>query len=210
MRAAEIMTTGVVTVHPSTHVKDVAALLVARGINAAPVVDERGELVGIVSEADLVMLEARPDPLRHAIPVRDLGRKSDAPRTAGQVMTRQVIALPEDADVAEVARLMLERRIKQIPIVSGNRVVGIVSRRDILKVLARSDTDIHVELEDLLDDEIRMIGRFRAEVSDGVVTLRGPADADSRRLVELLARSVPGVIAVRFADALVANGRGVG
>jgi len=210
MRAAEIMTTGVVTVRPSTHVKDVAALLVARGINAAPVVDEHGELVGIVSEADLVMLEGQPDPLRHAIPAADLGGRKDAPRTAGQVMTRRVVALPEDSDVAEVARLMLERRIKQIPIVSGNRVVGIVSRRDILKVLARSDTDIHVELEDLLDDEIRMIGRFRAEVSDGVVTLRGPDDAESRRLVELLARSVPGVIAVRFADALVANGRGVG
>jgi CBS-domain-containing membrane protein len=202
VRARDVMTSSVITAQPSTLIKDAAALLVAHQINAVPVVDEAGCLVGIVSEADLLGLESGFDPRRHVIPLGNGNSgRTDAPRTVVEIMTRDVVALPDDADVADVARLMLDKRIKQIPIVSGNELVGIVSRRDILKVLARHDADIHVELEDLLDEEIKSIGRFRAVVAGGVVTLRGPSDGDSRRLAELLARSVPGVVAVRFADA---------
>ena len=199
MRASEVMTKDVVTVRAQDSIKDVARLLVARSINAAPVVDDDGSLVGIVSESDLIRLETPPDPRRHALLQAD--GPTEAPHTVGEVMTKLVLALPEDTDMADVARLMLERRIKQIPIVAGNRVIGIVARRDILKVLARGDTDIHVELEDLLNEEIQTIGRYRAEVQGGVVTLRGPGDSDSRRLAKALARGVPGVIAVRFAEA---------
>jgi osmotically-inducible protein OsmY len=83
-------------------------------------------------------------------------------------------------------------------VVLGNEVIGIVARRDVLKGLARSDLEIEVELGDLLDEEIQMMGRYRAQVSDGVVTLLGPVDRASQRLAELLARSIPGVIDVRF------------
>ena len=69
-------------------------------------------------------------------------------------MTRAVIALPEDADLAEAGRLLLERRIKSIPIVRGRRVVGIVARRDLLAVLARRDQDIAGDLEGLLAAEL--------------------------------------------------------
>jgi len=115
-----------------------------------------------------------------------------------------VVAFPrlaerEDADVAEVARLMIEHRLKTIPIVRDGTVIGIVARRDVLRVLSRRDEEIHVELADLLSEEIEMIGRYRAEVAGGVVTLHGPRDRVGRRLAELLARSVPGVIEVRFA-----------
>ncbi|HEX9234869.1 MAG TPA: BON domain-containing protein, partial [Actinomycetota bacterium] len=82
-----------------------------------------------------------------------------------------------------------------------DKVVGIITRRDLIRVLARSDGDIAIEVEDLLDDEALMIGKYRAHIEGGVVTLSGPTDRDSRRLVELLARSVPGVIAVRFGKA---------
>jgi CBS domain-containing protein len=196
MRAKDIMTSPVITVTPDTSIKEAAAILIRNRISTLPVVNDQQELVGIVSEADLMALETEPDPRRHVIP--QLYTTKSAPRVVGEVMTRDVIAVPEDANVAMVARLMLEHRLKSVPVVIGNEVIGIVARRDVLKVLARSDMEIHVELEDLLDEEIQMMGRYRARVSDGVVTLIGPVDRASQRLAELLARSVPGVIGVRF------------
>ncbi len=122
------------------------------------------------------------------------------PLVAGDVMTRDVVAVNEETDASHIARVMLDRRLRHVPVVLGKDVVGIVSRRDLLKALARSDLEIRIELEELLDDEILMLGRFRAEVENGVVTLRGPRDAAGRQLAKLLAKSVPGVIAVRFAE----------
>jgi CBS domain-containing protein len=198
MRAKDIMSTPVITVSPDTRLKQVAGILLDHDVSAVPVVGGAGEILGIISEADLVSLETSPDPRSRIILFRPPPRP--VPRTAEEVMTREVVALPEDADVAEVARLMLEKRVKRIPIVSGDRVVGIVSRRDVLRVLVRADDEIQAEVTELLDDEILTLGRFRARVADGVVTLAGPKDRAERRLAELLARSVPGVIAVTFAD----------
>jgi CBS domain-containing protein len=198
MRAKDIMTTPVITVAPTTPLKDVANTLIHRQINAVPVVNEANELIGMVSEADLVELETTPDPRSQVLPLRH--RNKPFPRTAGEVMTTKVVALPEEADTSQIARLMLEKRIRQIPIVSGTHVTGIVARRDLLKVLARSDTEIRYEVLDLLEDEILMLGRFGAEVSGGVVTLRGSTDRPGRRLAELLTRSVPGVLEVEFVE----------
>lgn len=195
MRTKDIMTTPVVTVGPERPPKDVAELLVERGISAVPVIDENERLVGIVSEADLVVLETVPGPTSRILPLRP---RRKVPTTVAEVMTREVITLPGSADAAEAARLLLDHDVRRIPIVEEGRVVGIVSRRDLLRVLARSDREILREVEELLDDEILMLGRFRAQVADGVVTLSGPADERSRRLAEVLARSVPGVLAVRF------------
>ncbi|MGH2655556.1 MAG: CBS domain-containing protein [Actinomycetota bacterium] len=195
MRVKDIMATPVVTVTPNQALKEVAALLVERGISAVPVVDQNDQLVGIVSERDLIPLETTPEPRSRILPVK--GRRH-VPTTVAEVMTPDVVTLPESADAAEAARLMLDRGVKRIPIVKGPRVVGIVSRRDLLRVLARTDREIRAEIEELLDDEILMLGRFRAQVANGVVTLSGPADERSRRLAEVLARSVPGVLAVRF------------
>jgi CBS domain-containing protein len=196
MRAKDIMWSPVITVRPDTSIKEAATTLVRKGISALPVVDVLGGLVGIVSEADLVTLESQPDPRRHVIPPRY--RKKATPRVVAEIMTRDVIAVDEDAEVALVARLMFEHRLKSIPVVTRSDVIGIVARRDVLRVLIRSDLEICVELEDLLDEEIQMMGRYRAQVADGIVTLYGPADRASQRLAELLARSVPGVIDVRL------------
>ena len=113
-------------------------------------------------------------------------------------MTRAVVALHEDADTAEAGRLMLDRRIKSIPVVRGRRVVGIVARRDLLEVLARRDEDIARDLEALLASELGAPGPFRVAVRDGIVRLTGPTDPTSRRLATLLARDVPGVVAVQL------------
>ncbi len=206
MRVREIMSHPVITVPPSLPVKHIAAILVEKRISGVPVVDENDCLLGIVTEADLVPLEAEPDPRSHILPLSAPG--ASLPATAEEAMTREIISLAEDADVAAAARLILERHVKRIPIVSDGKIVGIVSRRDILKVLARTDDEIQIELRDLLDDEIAVMRDFRAEVSGGVVTLRGPEDERERRLAVLMARSVPGVIEVRFADEALSPQRG--
>jgi CBS domain-containing protein len=115
-------------------------------------------------------------------------------------MTREVVALPEDADLAEAGRLMLERRIRSIPVVRGRQVVGIVARRDLLEVLARSDGDIARDLEALLAAELGAPSLYRTTVLDGVVEFTGPIDPTSRTLASLLARGVPGVVGVRFVE----------
>ena len=195
MRVRDVMSSPVVCVPPDMRLKEVADLLVTRAISAVPVVDH-GELVGIVSEADLVPLELAPDPRAHLIPPADL--PGHLPKVAGEAMTREVVALPEDADLAEAGRLMLERRIKSIPVVQGRRVVGIVARRGLLAVLARRDQDIARELEALLASELGAPSPYRATVRDGIVRLTGSADPTTRRLASLLAREVPGVVEVRF------------
>lgn len=196
MRVKDLMTTPVVTLRPDTPIKEAAALLVRHGISGAPVVDDHEQLIGIVSESDLMALETSPDPRSRILPQR--WRRIRVPRRVEQVMTREVVSLPEGADVSDAARLMLERRVKRIPVVEAGRVVGIVSRRDVLRLLARSDAEIRAEIGELLDDEILMLGRFEAEVEGGLVTLSGPPDPRARRLAELLARSVGGVVEVRF------------
>jgi CBS domain-containing protein len=182
-------------VAPDTHLKEVADLLVRHEVSAVPVVED-GALVGIVSEADLVPLELAPDPRAHLAPVRE--PPPGVPRVAAEVMTREVVALPEGADAAEAGRLMLERRIKSIPVVQGRRVVGIVARRDLLKVLARGDEEIAGDLRTLLEEELGPPSPYRVTVRDGVVELTGPPDPTVRRLATLLVRGVPGVVEVRF------------
>ena len=195
MRVREVMSSPVVMVPPDMRLKDVADLLVRRRISAVPVVDH-GDLVGIMSEADLVHLQLAPDPRAHLAPLPEPA--ADLPRTAAEAMTREVVALPADADVAEAARLMLERRIKSIPIVQGRQVVGIVARRDLLAVLARSDEEIASALEALLGDELGPPSPYRVTVRDGVARLSGPSDPSIRQLATRLARGVPGVLGVRF------------
>ena len=193
MRVRDVMSSPVVTVPPDMPLKEVAKLLVTRGVSAVPVVDG-GELAGILSEADLIPLELAPDPLAHLAP---LPVAPAASRIASQAMTRDVVTLPEEADVADAGRLMLERRIKSIPVVRGRRVVGIVARRDLLEVLARTDEEITRDLEALLAAELGAPGPYRVTVRDGVVDLTGSADPINRRLATLLARGVPGVLEVR-------------
>jgi CBS domain-containing protein len=195
VRVREVMSSPVVTVPPDMRLKEVADLLVRHGISAVPVVDD-DELVGIVTEADLLPLELTPDPRAHLAPPPD--PPSGVPRVAAQVMTWPVLALPEDADAAEAARLMLERRIRSIPVVRGRQVVGIVARRDLLEVLARSDGDIARDLEALLAAELGAPSPYRTTVRDGIVEFTGPTDPTSRKLATLLAREVPGVVEVRF------------
>jgi CBS domain-containing protein len=197
MRVRDVMSSPVVSVTPEATVKEAAELLVERGFNALPVVDA-DELVGIVTEADLVPLESRPDPRSHILPLP--ADSASVPRTVAEVMTREVITLRPQEDAAGAAHLMLRRSLRSIPVTAKGRLVGIVTRRDLLRVLARHDEEIRRELRALLDDELPDAG-VTIMVVDGIVTLGfsnwlGPRD---RRLAELLASTVRGVLAVRSA-----------
>jgi CBS domain-containing protein len=200
MRAKDVMSTPAVTVQPDTPIKEVAALLVERGFNAVPVVNDRDELIGIVTEADLIRLESVPEPQSRLIPQASSRTPGSLPLTAGQVMTERVITLPEEVHICDVAGVMLGEHVKSIRIVAGRRVVGIVARRDVLRVLARGDAEIRAELEGVLDDEELRMPWCDVDVRDGVVTLRGSAGTVGWRVAELLARSVPGVIDVNVVE----------
>jgi CBS domain-containing protein len=197
MRIEDVMSSPVVTVTPDTTIKQAAALLVQRGFNALPVVDGT-KLVGIVTEADLVPLESRPDPRSHILPLP--ADRAPVPHIVTEVMTRKVITLPPEEDAARAAHLMLRRSLRSIPVTAGGQVVGMVTRRDLLRVLARHDDEIRRELVTLLADELPD-ACVTVTVADGIVTLGfrswlGPRD---RRIAELLASTVPGVLSVRSA-----------
>lgn len=144
MRARDVMTTDVVTVDLDTSVREIARLLLARRISAVPVVAADGRLAGIVSEGDLVRrpelgTEARPSWwLMLFAGSEDLAqsyRKAHG-RRAADVMTHDVVTVAEDAPVSEIARLLEERRFKRVPVIRDGRVVGVVSRADLVRGLA--------------------------------------------------------------------------
>ena len=188
MRTKDVMTSPVVTVSPDTPLKDVARILVERGINAVPVVDAADRLCGIVSEADLLTLETADS-------------RGSPPHTASEVMSQSVYTLAQDTDATVAARMMLRHRLKSVPVVAGDRVVGIVARRDLLRLVARGDDDIRADLQARLASELERLQRLRVEVADGVVTVAGAGEL-GRELVAGLARTVPGVVEVRSGDDL--------
>jgi CBS domain-containing protein len=185
----ELMSEPVVTVRPRTPAKAAIALLAAHGFTALPVVDD-GRLVGVVTESDLLRGRVVTD-----------ARTSHAPATTpettvGAVMTRDPRTVAPNTDVAKVARLMLDERLRSVPVLENGLVVGVVTRRDLLRVLARDDLDI------LADVRRRLAAyggraRWAVTVSDGAVTVVDDFDdAPDRHVARVLAESVPGVQAV--------------
>ncbi|HXP04709.1 MAG TPA: CBS domain-containing protein [Stellaceae bacterium] len=146
MRAMDVMTTDVITVDPNTTVQDLAKLLAERGISGAPVVDSGGALVGVVSEGDLLHRAEIGTAHRHRERRRswwldhfasDLARdyvKSHG-RTVRDLMTHDVVTVTEDTELADVAALLEARRIKRVPVVRDGKVVGIISRANIVRAV---------------------------------------------------------------------------
>ena len=195
MQARQIMTTPVLTVRPDTSVREAATLLLEHRITAAPVLDAGGELIGIVSESDLVVDRFGHDPRNRVRPVQD---EPPGPQTVGEVMTTTVIALGPSADAADLAETMLGSDVRSIPIVEGATVIGIVSRRDLLRTLVRDDDVIRAEIVDRIADYRGPTGTWDVQVTDGAVLIIGDLDDDGRAAVAL-ARTVPGVGSVHLA-----------
>jgi CBS domain-containing protein len=193
MLVRELMTSPAVTVAPDAGIKEAAGLLTDHAITAMPVVDDSGALVGVVSEADLLGGAVLPDPRAHERPVTvPLG--SVGARVA-DVMTHFPLSVRPDADLAAAVELMSGTVVKSLPVVDHGRVVGVVSRRDVVAVLARDDRRIEAEVDELL----RSAGfECVVDVQEGVVSLSAPSDPHAQETVRVLAATVQGVLGVRF------------
>src|SRR2546430_14592984 len=141
MRARDIMTSPVITVRVDTTVQDAAALLAARGFTALPVIDDDDRLIGIVTEADLVRDRFPRDP-RSLIHGGPQAQRAPTPETVGEVMITPVTAMGSGTDIADLTQALLDARQRSMPIVDGSRVIGIVTRRDLVRVVGRDDATI--------------------------------------------------------------------
>ena len=163
-RVGDVMTRDVMSVHPGTPLGEVVRMLIRSDFRALPVVDEGGRLTGIVTNEDLVDRGGLPGrlellaALRPAALENELARSGARERAAGSVMTPAVVRVREDEPLARAAELMIERRVKRLPVVDQeDRLVGIISRVDILRTLGE---DYHLPETDLPQGPVRTIGEL--------------------------------------------------
>jgi len=197
------MTTRVVSVRTDASFKEMAAMLRSTRISAFPVLDQADRVVGVVSEADLLVKEAvQAAGTSFLAALRHVGEDNKAKGvTAGDLMTHPAITIGPGASVAEAARIMYDRRVKRLPVVDhAGRLVGIISRVDVLTVYSRPDSDIRDEVVHRAIPGVVAAapGRFEVTVKDGIVTISGPHQDDETVSSFLDAiRHVQGVVAAR-------------
>ncbi|HKD96776.1 MAG TPA: CBS domain-containing protein [Micromonosporaceae bacterium] len=197
----DVMRRDVVTVAPTASLRGIADLLVAHRISAVPVVDGAGRVLGVVSEADLLAkLEYADRVPHHALATRRLrAPRGRAPGdSAADLMSAPAVTITVDASVARAARLMDAARVKRLPVVDAtDRLIGLVSRHDLLRLFTRRDEDVRAEVAEAL----RSVGGSADEVTvlvdRGVVTLRGVVDDPTVATLLLgVATAVPGAVDV--------------
>jgi CBS-domain-containing membrane protein len=192
------MTSPVVTVRSGTPAKETAQLLVTQGFTALPVVDDDDRLLGIITEADLLRNRFLPDP---RLLIHDDAPAPTSPPASSvdEMMVADVVAAGPDTHVAAVSTLMVDRHLRSIPIVDDGRVVGIVTRRDLLRTIARDDDTIARDVRHQLDTAGRR--RWEIDVVDGVVTLQSAgADGTESHIATIIAGAQPGVVDVHVVD----------
>jgi CBS domain-containing protein len=217
MRAMDVMTTDVITVDPDMTVQGMASLLAERGISGAPVVDAHGKLAGIISEGDLLHRAEIGTAHRH----RDRRRSwwldhfaSDARdyvkshgRTVKDIMTRDVVTVTEDTDLADVAGLLEAKRIKRVPVMRGDEVVGIISRANIVRAVGATkgavpgegendDRSIRVRLlTELGNEQWAKVWPEDVIVRDGIVHfwLSDDEPIEKRQALRVAAETIAGV-----------------
>ena len=197
MRAKDIMSSPVQTVAQTASVESAAQLITAKAVTALPVVDAAGRLVGMVSESDLLWHRVPSDPTTHMRRLPDTD-PADRPGMVVEVMSPYPVTTRPDADVADVAGAMLEHDVRSMPVMEGGAVVGIISRRDILRAMVRGDDVLAAEIQHRLD---AYAGghRWTATVEGGAASVDGEFnDATEQGIVVVLARTVPGVAAVHL------------
>ena len=218
MNAADIMTRAVVSVDPDLPLADVAKLMLGRGISAVCVVERDGHLIGMVSEGDLVhRTEIKTEKSRSwwlrvvagddelaADYVKCRGRK------ARDVMSRPPVTVTETTPVADIVAILDEHRIKRVPVVRDGRVVGIVSRANLLRAFAaeasREPPDVSGDDRAIRERLLQELGKQtwwhgrdqEVVVAEGVVHLWGTVrSADEKHALAVAAENTPGVKAVR-------------
>lgn len=215
LHARDVMTTEVLTVSPDTPVREVAKLLYERRISGAPVVDALGKVVGMISEGDLMR---HADAIGDAAPTRSWWLRLFEPsedsaadyarthaRVASQVMSTRVISVSPETPLSEIARMLEKNRFKRVPVISDGRLLGIVSRSNLLRGLAAAKPEAPAggddrSIGDAIAAELnrQTFGVYvHAIVQDRVVHLWGFVDSETeRRAITLVAENTPGVARV--------------
>jgi CBS domain-containing protein len=216
MRAVDVMVRHPVTVHPNTTIAHAVELLRKHDVSALPVIDQRHNLVGILSEADLLQRieigteRHRPWWLEAVTGAPSLAQEfaKSHGKTVGEIMTTDVVSGSEGTSLSEIARLLERNRIKRIPITRDGKLVGVVSRSNLIQALAstyehgetHSDDDAKIRSELLARLEQQSwtdFGDRNITVSRGTVHLWGLVSSDEeRRALIALAETVPGVARV--------------
>ncbi|MGQ4435422.1 CBS domain-containing protein [Streptomyces sp. SAS_260] len=208
-KVGSVMTTEVVRATYGTPFKEVARLLGEHRISGLPVVDEDEQVIGVVSETDLMAHQAEaPDPyepkkrFRFADLTRSAKRRAAkaTARTAGRLMTAPPVTVHADDTIVEAARTMAKHRVERLPVLDEeNRLVGIVTRRDVLQVFLRPDAEIRGEVVDeVLVRALWLVpSTIDVSVVEGVVTLSGHMERKSETEIAVsMSRQIDGVVAV--------------
>ena len=199
MRVVDVMTTEVQEAYPDWSLKQAARVMIEHGVSGLPVVADDGTVVGIITEADFIEVEADRMMGRRRLFDTVFGEKTTrVPSTVGAVMSRSLLVVDRNTMLSEAARIMTKRNVKRLPVVDPEgRLEGIVSRGDILVAFARDDEVIATAVERGVVRRILMLDSsdVSVRVADGVVTLSGevPTRTDARLLAEL-AGHVEGVV----------------
>lgn len=207
---AAVMTTRVVAVTPDTTFRELATALTRERISAVPVIDPAGHPIGVVSEADVLAKQEfhgghDEQPHGDDRAGRDRWFRAQA-RTAAELMTAPVHVVRADEPLSAAARLLAVAQVRRLFVTApGGRLVGVVSRRDLLRIYDQSEDDLREQVEDMIEEAGVAPGAVDVRVADGVVTLDGLLARGS--LVDAIVRLVgalPGVVGVRnnlrFAD----------
>jgi CBS-domain-containing membrane protein len=212
VRARDVMVFPVTTVSPDTWVRDLAKTLVEKSISGAPVVDESGKLVGMVSEGDLLHRSEAGTERRLSGWLRMLAGDDQLAadyikargRRVADIMTEEVVTATPDTPLHEVATLMEKHAIKRIPIVQDDRLVGIVTRANLVQAVASvpdaleispTDSDIRERLLSHLGEQPwAHRASLNVTVKNGVVSLWGLADSETeKQAIRVAAETLPGV-----------------
>ncbi|HLB25399.1 MAG TPA: CBS domain-containing protein [Nitrospirota bacterium] len=148
LKARDIMTKDVISVHPQTTVEELARILMDKHISGAPVVDDTGTLIGIVTEHDLIAKEKRlhiPTVVRilDAFIYLESSKKFEqdmrkmVATKVGDICTTEVVTVDEDATITEIATIMSEKEVHLIPVMGGGRMVGVVGKEDIVRAMTQ-------------------------------------------------------------------------
>ncbi|MDO5697004.1 MAG: CBS domain-containing protein [Dermatophilus congolensis] len=196
MLVREIMTAPAFHVRKDAEVDDALEILAVRRVTALPVVDDEGALVGMLSEIDILRGAVAPDSRAHARPVQD--DETVYPSTVSEIMTTDVVSVSEGDDVAELVERFASRKIKSAPVVRGDKLIGVISRSDIIRALYRPDDELEDELVVALHDS--GLTDWSATVERGTVTLTGPGDEREAAGALALIRAIIGVRKVVVAE----------
>jgi CBS domain-containing protein len=202
MKVEDLMTKQVRMVTPARSLKDVAALLSEHRIGGLPVVDEDNEPVGVICKADIVLKERAELPLRRWRPWfrRDrrgeLAAKVNA-RTAGEAMSSPPITITPELPASIAAERMIEHGVNRLPVVRRGKVVGIITRHDLVRGFSRGDAEIEQEIRADALSGLSWPEAIELSVRAGEVTLRGQADSvfDAEALPTMI-RHILGVVSV--------------